>query len=798
MVLLPLFTASAATTSGKKSITVSEYVNLLAKEHSKNRFVPKNAAKMAKDKIYTSVAAAMQKDGINLLTPEIANEPLTRLQMIDLTYTFISGKADGSTIEKKYFLKEFGVIDKDDIGLIKSFEGSVVFERARTKQSVKVTGTESVLFRDVAETDEESRLELEFDDKSVLTLGEDTSLVINEMIFDPAKQTRKTIVEVAYGNIRVKASKLESKNTDFEVKTPTAVIGVRGTEFVVSVGKDGKTKVLTLEGLVGVKSSNPAMARKGEVMVGGEQVTTVNTSAAPEKAAKAPKEEVAKAVKNTTVQKPIKVTGGGTVTAEDAKAVVSNKGLVVAAEQSSKEKAKDSDDEDSKKADKGDEDSDSDKKKADKKDDEDSDSRSASKDKGKSDDKSDSKDKSDKSASNDRKDSGDSKKESKKDKRYDVAQKDDKRDSKKDESKKDQVSRTNETKKNRDSKDQDVADNRGDDSDRDTSRDDSGSDSSRDGSGSDSGTSSGGSAGDGSSSGITADVDLLNKEIIKVIAEPGDNNIRKDLWSSIDEADKADDIRDRDAILTKAADAKAGRVLKDANGDRVRAQQYVVRPDSKTVQVVNVNSRSGSGGSADLTVMDWKTAFNDDVPTGKGIFDMPWGDYLNASEGAISNDSQYELDTMSVKFSHNDDSITETRGFDGISKSSQNINSEELTINGNSYTLSSKGTGTYSRGNNTGSGFSYNIIDGRNTSTINVALYVIGDGDTGKTGGDVGEISDVWMGLGVNTKGDSKDGISIGKENNLEFRFSNGTNSSLLGAPVDLIYIPLSNMAWAD
>lgn len=57
-------------------------------------------------------------------------------------------------------------------------------------------------------------------------------------------------------------SKIESAATNFKVQTPTAVIGVRGTEFICNVDKDGKTDVVTIEGLVSMKPYIPGKEKE--------------------------------------------------------------------------------------------------------------------------------------------------------------------------------------------------------------------------------------------------------------------------------------------------------------------------------------------------------------------------------------------------------------------------------------------------------------------------------------------------------------------------------------------------------
>ena len=251
MVTLVLFSYPTESNAAK-SFSKEDYVMMLSKKEQGNQFVPKDAQAMDKKQLYKSVITSMKAKGISVFDSSKGSRPLTKIEMVDFTYSFLTGKAGSGFIERKYFLKGKGIINKNDIGMIKSYEGDVSFVRYESKKTVSITGSESVMFLDVAETDEDSRLLLQFDDGSELTLGEEAAVEINQMIFDPTKNQRDITIKVAMGKIKVKAAKMAGER-NFKIETPTAVIGVRGTEFVVDVDKLGKTKITTIEGLVAVR-----------------------------------------------------------------------------------------------------------------------------------------------------------------------------------------------------------------------------------------------------------------------------------------------------------------------------------------------------------------------------------------------------------------------------------------------------------------------------------------------------------------------------------------------------------------
>ena len=105
-----------------------------------------------------------------------------------------------------------------------------------------------LLFKgDAIVTKEKGRIRFQLNDKSVITLSSNTKLVITKSVYEPAQKTRSTFINMALGKARFWAKKLaDFKRSQFKVKSLTAVIGVRGSEWVQEVTEDS-TRVITFE-----------------------------------------------------------------------------------------------------------------------------------------------------------------------------------------------------------------------------------------------------------------------------------------------------------------------------------------------------------------------------------------------------------------------------------------------------------------------------------------------------------------------------------------------------------------------
>ncbi|MBP7088104.1 MAG: FecR domain-containing protein [Candidatus Omnitrophica bacterium] len=70
---------------------------------------------------------------------------------------------------------------------------------------------------------------------ATVEIKEGSQLMLAELIQDKEKQTQNTLLDLAIGKVLIKAKELHDENSKFEVKTPTSVVGVRGTTFAVEV-----------------------------------------------------------------------------------------------------------------------------------------------------------------------------------------------------------------------------------------------------------------------------------------------------------------------------------------------------------------------------------------------------------------------------------------------------------------------------------------------------------------------------------------------------------------------------------
>ena len=161
---------------------------------------------------------------------------------------------------------------------------------------------DNVYFEDVVRTENTGRVRIALTDGSVLNIGARSEMTITKH----DAQSRQTALELKAGKLRSQVQKLDpTKGEKFEVNTPTAVIGVVGTDFIVESDNNNKDKrkrktlVWCLEGSVSVRNLDAAIV--GVVTLQAGEFTSISFGQPPAAATTAPASEVQTQVSQTNV-----------------------------------------------------------------------------------------------------------------------------------------------------------------------------------------------------------------------------------------------------------------------------------------------------------------------------------------------------------------------------------------------------------------------------------------------------------------------------------------------------------------
>lgn len=123
-----------------------------------------------------------------------------------------------------------------DIGQIKVVRGTVNVERAGTTLPAAVGMR--LQTADTLRTGDDGSAGITMNDDSLLSAGPNSVLVLEHYALDPATSQGRFDAALNKGTLVVVSGRIAKQAPDaMTVRTPTAILGARGTEFAVSVGE---------------------------------------------------------------------------------------------------------------------------------------------------------------------------------------------------------------------------------------------------------------------------------------------------------------------------------------------------------------------------------------------------------------------------------------------------------------------------------------------------------------------------------------------------------------------------------
>jgi hypothetical protein len=216
----------------------------------------------------------MQMD-IFTLTKQVTAEHLT---LSNLQHWFLTGyKLILPVMVALFVLFKMTVVQLQaaNIGNITELNGAGRVVRDDTFQAALDFNIESY---DNVQTSN-GRLGITFLDDSQVRLTEHSELIIDEFIYDPDPSKSKMALQFASGTARFITGKLATIDKEnILIQTPSATIGIRGTDFTVTVDELGRSLVILLPDDDGLPSGEIVVATAmGQVTLNKPyQATTVS------------------------------------------------------------------------------------------------------------------------------------------------------------------------------------------------------------------------------------------------------------------------------------------------------------------------------------------------------------------------------------------------------------------------------------------------------------------------------------------------------------------------------------------
>lgn len=156
------------------------------------------------------------------------------------------------------------------VAAVEAVEGMVWVRQRGRQEFLPLSDRARVAAGDTIKTGANARLDLHWLDATRMRIGPNSNVTVLKTQYHAAKHTDTATFKLDLGRVWIRVIKALSSRSKFEVITPTATAGVRGTIFSVEVTPAGKTLVSVKEGKVAVDVGGTAQAvAQGEMLSAG-------------------------------------------------------------------------------------------------------------------------------------------------------------------------------------------------------------------------------------------------------------------------------------------------------------------------------------------------------------------------------------------------------------------------------------------------------------------------------------------------------------------------------------------------
>jgi len=131
------------------------------------------------------------------------------------------------------------------IGDVTLSKGNSVIER-EDKEEVKVEKNLDVFSYDTVKTGK-GQVAIEFVDDTRVDVTQHSKLIIDEFVYDPNAKTGKLSLKATLGTVRYASGQIAKNSAqNISIKTPTATVSVRGTDFAMTIDEIGSSTIILL------------------------------------------------------------------------------------------------------------------------------------------------------------------------------------------------------------------------------------------------------------------------------------------------------------------------------------------------------------------------------------------------------------------------------------------------------------------------------------------------------------------------------------------------------------------------
>ena len=120
------------------------------------------------------------------------------------------------------------------VGVVKTLEGGATI--ARNGETITVVTGMEIQRADVVKTDRHGTVGLVFSDDTLISMGSNTELTVDDYLFEPLEKELSFVVRLIRGTVSFLSGQIAKLSPEsVQLIMPAATIGVRGTHVLIKV-----------------------------------------------------------------------------------------------------------------------------------------------------------------------------------------------------------------------------------------------------------------------------------------------------------------------------------------------------------------------------------------------------------------------------------------------------------------------------------------------------------------------------------------------------------------------------------
>ncbi len=134
----------------------------------------------------------------------------------------------------------------ESIGDVTLSKGNSVIDRKDGERDVKVEKDLDIFSYDTVKTGK-GQVAIEFLDETRVDITQHSKLIIDDFVYDPNAKTGKLSLKATLGTVRYASGQIAKNSAqNISIKTPTATVSVRGTDFAMTIDEIGSSTIILL------------------------------------------------------------------------------------------------------------------------------------------------------------------------------------------------------------------------------------------------------------------------------------------------------------------------------------------------------------------------------------------------------------------------------------------------------------------------------------------------------------------------------------------------------------------------